>query len=71
MFFDGREADGSAPLMRFAKSDPAHLSYKELMSNRARLDCGRIILTHLGKEAQASLAEMELEAAYDGMVVTL
>jgi ribonuclease BN (tRNA processing enzyme) len=55
----------------FAKSDPAHLSYRELIAHRAKLDCGRIILTHLGKEAQAHLAEMELESAYDGMVVTL
>ena len=54
----------------FSRSDPAHLSYKELIANRAKLDCGRIILTHLGKEAQAHLAEMELESAYDGMVVT-
>jgi ribonuclease BN (tRNA processing enzyme) len=55
----------------FAKSDPAHLSYTELIANRAKLDCGRIILTHLGKEAQAHLSEMELEPAQDGMQVTL
>jgi ribonuclease BN (tRNA processing enzyme) len=55
----------------FAKSDPAHLSYKELIANRARLDCGRIILTHLGLEAQQHLAEMELERAEDGMLITL
>jgi ribonuclease BN (tRNA processing enzyme) len=55
----------------FAKSDPAHLSYKELITNRAKLDCGRIILTHLGFEAQQHLAEMELERAEDGMLVTL
>jgi ribonuclease BN (tRNA processing enzyme) len=55
----------------FAKSDPAHLSYTELIANRAKLDCGRIILTHLGKETQAHLAELELEPAQDGMLVTL
>jgi ribonuclease BN (tRNA processing enzyme) len=55
----------------FATSDPAHLSYKELIANRAKLDCGRIILTHLGREALAHLAEMELEPAQDGMLVTL
>ena len=55
----------------FSKSDPAHLSYKELMANRAKLDCGRIILTHLGRETQAHLAELELEPASDGMQVTL
>jgi ribonuclease BN (tRNA processing enzyme) len=55
----------------FAKSDPAHLSYNDLIANRAKLDCGRIILTHLGKEALAHLAEMELEPAQEGMLVTL
>jgi ribonuclease BN (tRNA processing enzyme) len=55
----------------FAKSDPAHLSYTELMANRAKLDCGRIILTHLGRETQAHLAELELEPAQDGMLLTL
>ena len=55
----------------FSKSDPAHLSYRELIANRAKLDCGRIILTHLGREAQAHVAEMELETADDGMVATI
>jgi ribonuclease BN (tRNA processing enzyme) len=55
----------------FSQSDPAHLSYRELMANRGKLDCGRIILTHLGAEAQAHLAEMELECAQDGLLVTL
>jgi ribonuclease BN (tRNA processing enzyme) len=55
----------------FAKSDPAHLSYKELIANRAKIDAGRIILTHLGAEMQTHLAELELEVASDGMLLTL
>ncbi len=55
----------------FSKSDPAHLSYRELIANRSKLDCGRIILTHLGAETQAHLAELELEPASDGMLVTI
>ena len=55
----------------FSRSDPAHLSYMDVIANRAKIDCGRIILTHLGREAQAHLAEMELESAQDGMLVTL
>ena len=55
----------------FSKPDPTHISYTELIANRARLDCGRIILTHLGADAQAHATEMELERAYDGMLVTL
>jgi ribonuclease BN (tRNA processing enzyme) len=55
----------------FSKSDPAHLSYRDLIANRASLDCGRIILTHLGTEIQSHLTELELEPAQDGMQVTL
>ena len=55
----------------YSKSDPAHLSYKELIANRAKLDCGRMILTHLGTETQAHVAELEIEAAQDGMLITL
>ena len=55
----------------FSRSDPAHLSYTELIANRAKLDCGRIILTHLGADAQRHLDEMELEVAQDGLLVTL
>ena len=55
----------------FSNSDPAHLSYRELIANRARIDAGRIILTHLGAEAQAHLAEMELEVASDGMLLSI
>lgn len=55
----------------YARSDAAHLSYRELIANRAKLDCGRIILTHLGADAQANLDKIELERAEDGMLVTL
>jgi ribonuclease BN (tRNA processing enzyme) len=55
----------------FARSDPAHLSYRELMAERGKLDCGRIILTHLSADAQKHSAEMELEIAQDGMLFTL
>ncbi|MHB8630531.1 MAG: MBL fold metallo-hydrolase [Candidatus Limnocylindria bacterium] len=55
----------------FSKSDAAHLCYKELIANRAKLDCGRIILTHLGADTLAHLSELELEAAHDGMQLTL
>lgn len=55
----------------FSRSDPAHLSYRELITNRAKLDCGRIILTHLGVDPLAHRAEIELEIADDGSTVTL
>lgn len=55
----------------YSKPDPTHLSYTELIANRAKLDCDRIILTHLGADAQAHAAEIELELAKDGMLITL
>ena len=57
--------------MNFSKSDAAHISYRELMANRSKLDCGRIILTHLGADSIAHLSEMELDRAEDGMQLTL
>ena len=55
----------------FSRSDPAHLSYAEIIANRAKLDCGRIVLTHLGKGALQHIKEMELEVAQDGMLISL
>jgi len=51
----------------FAESDVAHVSYRELLTHRAELECDRIILTHLGAEMIAHLDEVELEYATDGM----
>lgn len=55
----------------FEHDDPAHVSYKTLMKHRAELDCGRIVLTHLGADALAHLDEIELQTATDGMVLEL
>jgi len=51
---------------RFAESDPAHISYRELMAHRDELRCRRIVVTHLGKESLEHLSEIELEHAQDG-----
>ena len=50
---------------------PYHLDYKTLLANRSRLECGRILLTHLGAEMLARRDELELESAEDGLVVQL
>ena len=55
----------------FTYSDPSHVNYRELMRHRAELDCGRIVLTHLGRETLDHLAELELEYAVDGMRIDL
>ncbi len=56
---------------QFARDDPAHISYRQLMAHRDELACGRIILTHLGAETLAHVAELELEHAADGTVIEL
>jgi len=48
-----------------------HLSHAELMANRDRLRCARLVLTHPGPDMLAHAAEAEAELAADGMVIEL
>ena len=50
----------------FDTDDPSHISYRTLMAQRAKLDCKRIVLTHLGAETLARIGELDLEHAVDG-----
>jgi phosphoribosyl 1,2-cyclic phosphodiesterase len=42
-----------------------------VLANRGRLDCRRIVLTHMSPEMLARQSEAQLECAHDGMVVDL
>ena len=53
----------------FDRDDPAHISYRQLMQHREELGAKRIVLTHLGAQTLAHLAELELEHAADGTLV--
>ncbi len=53
----------------FDLDEPAHISYRTLMSHRDALDCKRIVLTHLGAETLARIGELELEHAVDGTII--
>ena len=53
------------------RDNPVHISYQTILANRARLDCGRIVLTHLGAKTLAHLDELELEYATDGLEVVV
>ena len=53
------------------KDNPVHVSYETLRRNRARFDCRRIVLTHLGATSLAHLREMEMEYATDEMELTI
>jgi ribonuclease BN (tRNA processing enzyme) len=48
-----------------------HLDFATLSANRARLSCRRLVLTHLGPEALARRAELDMEVAEDGLVLHL
>lgn len=50
----------------FDTDDPSHISYRTLMSQRDKLDCKRIVLTHLGAETLARIGELDIEHAVDG-----
>ncbi len=48
-----------------------HLSLEEMREHRDDLDCGRLILTHLGDEMSRERGQIEIETADDGMAVKL
>jgi ribonuclease BN (tRNA processing enzyme) len=48
-----------------------HLSLEELREHRDDLDCGRLILTHLGEEMSGERGQIEIETADDGLAVKL
>ena len=50
---------------------PYHLDYATLRANADRLDCKRILLTHMSPDMLARRGEAEFECAHDAMVVAL
>ena len=55
----------------FQKSIKNHLSYATLRQHRSRLECRRLVLTHLSNDVLDRLDEVEEETAYDGLLLTL
>jgi ribonuclease BN (tRNA processing enzyme) len=55
----------------FDKKAPGHLDYRTLIEHRAKLACDRIVITHMSDEMLAHTAEVELEAASDGVVIDI
>jgi ribonuclease BN (tRNA processing enzyme) len=47
-----------------------HTSYEDILANRARLGCKRLLLTHLGADMRAA-ASIDVERAHDGMTVEI
>jgi len=55
----------------YSISDPVHLSAKDLLAHRNELRCGRIVVTHLGKDSLTNLASLGMDHAEDGMTIDL
>jgi ribonuclease BN (tRNA processing enzyme) len=53
----------------FDKRVPGHLDYRTLSEKRAQFDCRRLVLTHMSDDMLARLAELDADAAADGMVL--
>ena len=48
-----------------------HLSHEQLVENKDRFDCGRIILTHLGQEMVDQRGKSDFETADDGLTIRI
>ena len=48
-----------------------HLSYKKLKGYRSRLECKKLVLTHLGEEMLKRREELEITCAEDGMTIEI
>lgn len=48
-----------------------HLDYRTLERHRDRLDCPRIVLTHMSEDMLRHVGEVPFECAEDGLVVTV
>lgn len=48
-----------------------HIDYATLAYHRSQLGCKRLIVTHMGPDILAHVAGLPVEAAYDGMEISL
>jgi len=48
---------------------PRHVRYVDIAANRSSFDCGRLVLTHLGREMRARQGEVDAELANDGLKI--
>jgi ribonuclease BN (tRNA processing enzyme) len=55
----------------FDKQAPGHLDYRTLTENRDRIECDRIVITHMSEEMLAHAGDAEFEAAADGAVIDI
>jgi ribonuclease BN (tRNA processing enzyme) len=67
-----READlFAAEAYTFDRPVRYHLDYQTLRAHLHDIDAARVVLTHMSADMLGRLADAELPAAYDGMVIDL
>src|SRR2546427_3651284 len=55
----------------FERETSVHMSYRKLEKNLARLQCKKILLTHMGEEMLARKSEVKIPLAEDGLVIEI
>jgi ribonuclease BN (tRNA processing enzyme) len=55
----------------YDKKVPGHLDFKTLSAQLPRLQCERLVITHMSDQMLARVAEIDVQAASDGLVVEL
>jgi ribonuclease BN (tRNA processing enzyme) len=55
----------------FAEQPGMHVNYQALHANLARLECKKLVLTHLGEDMLTRRGELEVATAEDGMVIEI
>lgn len=53
----------------YDKKVPGHLDFKTLSAQLPRLECERLVITHMSDQMLARVAEIDVQAASDGLVV--
>ena len=55
----------------FEKKVKYHLDYQTLRDNRQRLECRRVVLTHMSTDMLRRRSQADMECADDGQVIVL
>ena len=55
----------------YEKQIPFHLDYSTLLQHRSKLECKRLVLTHMSSEMLLHLPDLAVEAAHDGFEILL
>ncbi|MFH1319529.1 MAG: hypothetical protein ABII90_02595 [Bacteroidota bacterium] len=55
----------------FERESTGHLNYQNIVQNKHKLECKKLLLTHLGEEMLNNLSQVKMEYAEDGDVISV